>query len=355
MRRCKMQTQGFSAQGQFVQGSYAPGVAGAGTAFQAGPSVYGTYPSSDRFAVAPNPQTHVIGERASNAGVVLFSCVVFLLALCIVLAADWLVAGHIGLAGVVVAVVVAALCTMSVHIAQQWERVVVLRFGKFNRVSGPGLFWTWPVIEQNTMRVDGRVRATTFGAEETLTADLVPLNVNAVLFWMVWDAKAACTEVGDFTAAVELAAQTALRDAIGRGGAAEVALRREQLDRELKERLEEKVAEWGITILSVEVRDILLPKELQDVMSLEAQAEQRKKSRIILMEAEQDICEMMEQMGSAYAENDTALRLRAMHLLYESIRETGGMVVVPSSFSEGFGDVLGDAAKDVLKGKGAGA
>ncbi len=299
--------------------------------------------------VVPDANTEVIGERASNAGVLLFSAVVFVVAFCIVLGAAHFLLHGIGLVAVICAFVIALLATMSIHIAQQWEKVVVLRFGKFNRVSGPGLFWTVPVIEQNTMRVDGRVRATTFGAEETLTADLVPLDVNAVLFWMVWDAKAACTEVGDFTRAVELAAQTALRDAIGRAGVAEVAIRREQLDRELKRVLEEKVAQWGITILSVEVRDILLPKELQDVMSLEAQAEQRKKARIILMEAEQDICEMMDSMGDTYAKNDVALRLRSMHLLYESVRETGGTVVVPSSFSEGFGDVLGDNMKDVLK------
>ena len=240
------------------------------------------------------------------------------------------------------------LATTSAHIAQQWERVVVLRLGKFNRVSGPGLYWTIPIIEQNAMRVDTRIRSTTFGAEETLTSDLVPINVNAVLFWMVWDAKAACTEVGDFSRAVELAAQTALRDAIGRAGAAEVAIRREQLDRELKSTLEEKVALWGITILSVEVRDILLPEELQDVMSLEAQAEQRKKARIILMEAEQDISDMLDDISKTYDANDSALRLRTMHLLYESVRETGGTVVVPSSFSEGFGDVLPDAMKGTL-------
>ena len=304
------------------------------------------------WSVVPDASTEVVGERASSTGVVLFSAVVFLVSFCLVLAAFALITGRVGLVPIACALVVAALATMSVHIAQQWEKVVVLRFGKLNRVSGPGLFWTWPVVEQNTMRVDGRVRATTFGAEETLTADLVPLDVNAVLFWHVWDAKAACIEVGDFTRAVELAAQTALRDAIGRAGAAEVAIRREQLDRELKRALEEKVAPWGITVLSVEIRDILLPKELQDVMSLEAQAEQRKKARIILMEAEQDICEMMDDMGDTYAKNDAALRLRAMHLLYESVRETGGTVVVPSSFSEGFGDVLGDAAKDALKGAG---
>lgn len=303
--------------------------------------------ASRRFAVVPDATTEVVGERASNAGVLLFSAVAFVLVFAIVLAGAGALVG-VGIVAVALATVCAALAIMTVHIAQQWEKVVVLRFGKFNRVSGPGLFWTIPVVEQNTMRVDTRVRVTTFGAEETLTADLVPLNVNAVLFWHVWDAKAACTEVGDFTRAVELAAQTALRDAIGRAGAAEVAIRRDQLDRELKRVLEEKVASWGVTILSVEVRDILLPKELQDVMSLEAQAEQRKKARIILAEAEQDICDMMNEMGEVYGANDAALRLRAMHLLYESVRETGGTVVVPSSFSEGFGDVLGDSVKNAM-------
>ena len=185
------------------------------------------------FQVVPDANTEIVGERASNAGVLLFSAVVFVVSFCVVLAVAGVLAGGVGVAGIVCALVLAVLATMSVHIAQQWEKVVVLRLGRFNRVSGPGLFWTLPVIEQNTMRVDGRVRVTTFGAEETLTADLVPLDVNAVLFWHVWDAKAACTEVGDFTRAVELAAQTALRDAIGRAGAAEVAIRREQLDREL--------------------------------------------------------------------------------------------------------------------------
>ncbi|NLG11134.1 MAG: slipin family protein [Coriobacteriaceae bacterium] len=301
------------------------------------------------LAVIAEARTELAGEQASNVGVVLFSAVIFALSFSLALGVGQLFAKDSLLAPVAAALIIAILVTLSIHIAQQWEKVVVLRFGKFNRVSGPGLFWTIPIIESNTMRVDSRVRVTAFGAEETLTADLVPLNVNAVLFWMVWDAKAACTEVNNFTKAVELAAQSALRDAIGRAGAAEVAIRREQLDRELKRVLEEKVAKWGITILSVEVRDILLPKELQDVMSLEAQAEQRKKARIILMEAEQDICEMMDTMGRIYADNDSALRLRAMHLLYESVRETGGTIVVPSSFSEGFSDVLDDGMKDLLK------
>lgn len=301
------------------------------------------------YHVVPDASTEVVGEQASSAGVWVFSMVVFILTSAVVLGLSQLVAGGINFFSVVIAAVMACLATSSVHIAQQWEKVVVLRLGKFNRVSGPGLFWTIPVIEQNAIRVDGRVRVTTFGAEETLTSDLVPLNVNAVLFWMVWDAKAACIEVGNFTKAVELAAQTALRDAIGRASVAEAAIRREQLDREIRTVLEEKVAQWGVTILSVEVRDILLPRDLQDVMSLEAQAEQRKKARIILMEAEQDVTEMLDAMSEVYAENETALRLRAMHLLYESVRETGGTVVVPSSFSEGFGDVLGDSLKGMGK------
>lgn len=304
------------------------------------------------FVVRPDARDDS-GEKASSSGALVFSVAVFVVAFAVVGCVLAFALGGISAPVLVVSALVAALATMSVHIAHQWERVVVLRLGAFNRVSGPGLFWTIPIIEQNVMRVDMRVRTTAFGAEETLSADLVPLNVNAVLFWTVWDAKAACTEVGDFVRAVELASQTALRDAIGRGTAAEVAIRREQLDRELRKVLEEKVAAWGITVLSVEVRDILLPKELQDVMSLEAQAEQRKKARIILMEAEQDICEMMDGMSETYADNDAAMRLRAMHLLYESVRETGGTVVVPSSFSEGFGDILpkGKAVSpdDVLK------
>ena len=298
--------------------------------------------------VVPDASAEVAGERASGSGVLVFSIAVFLVSLCVVMGLSSLFFGEVGIVAIACSFAVAMLATMSAHIAQQWERVVVLRLGKFNRVSGPGLYWTIPIIEQNAMRVDTRIRSTTFGAEETLTSDLVPINVNAVLFWMVWDAKAACTEVGDFSRAVELAAQTALRDAIGRAGAAEVAIRREQLDRELKSTLEEKVALWGITILSVEVRDILLPEELQDVMSLEAQAEQRRKARIILMEAEQDISDMLDDISKAYDANDSALRLRAMHLLYESVRETGGTVVVPSSFSEGFGDVLPDTMKGAL-------
>ena len=286
------------------------------------------------------PQTD--GERASGIGVVSFTIFVFIIVFAAVLGLSCLIAGEISVIGIFCAILLSVLCCMSCHIAEQWERVLVLRLGKFNRVSGPGLFWTLPFLESNTMRVDTRIRATNFNAEETLTADLVPLDVDAVLFWHVWDAKAACLEVGDFTWAVELSAQTALRDAIGRASAAEVAIRRDQLDRELKRVLEEKVAPWGVTILSVEVRDILIPKDLQDAMSLEAQAEQRKKARIILMEAEQDIFEIVNELKKSYSGDDEALRLRVMHLINESVIGGKGTVVVPSSFSEGFSDVMKD-------------
>jgi regulator of protease activity HflC (stomatin/prohibitin superfamily) len=294
---------------------------------------------------------HVSGndEGASRAGVLLFSLAVFVISFAIVLSVFWLIAERLGIVALAAALVVALLAVSTLHIAQQWEKVVILRLGRFNRVAGPGLFFTIPIIESCVLHIDQRIRTTPFGAEETLTSDLVPLDVDAVLFWMVWDAKLACMEVGNFPLAIELAAQTALRDAIGRASVAEVTIRRQLLDKELKRILEEKVAPWGITILSVEIRDILVPKELQDVMSLEAQAEQRKKARIILMEAEQDISEMLAEMNETYAAHEYALRLRMMHLLYESVKDTGGTVVIPSSFTEGFKDILSDDIGKLLQ------
>jgi regulator of protease activity HflC (stomatin/prohibitin superfamily) len=298
---------------------------------------------SNQPAVLTTAGTSTAGKRqvASQGGIAVFAAALFTIAFLAVLALFYSVFQTIDVVFLACALVIAFFLASALHIAFQWEKVVVMRLGKFDRVVGPGLFLTIPIVEQCVMRVDQRVRVTAFGAEETLTADLVPLDVDAVLFWMVWDAKMACVEVGDYALAVELAAQTALRDAIGRASVAQVAIRRNQLDKELTTILEEKVAPWGITILSVEIRDILVPKELQDVMSLEAQAEQRKKARIILMEAEHDIAEMMMEMGESYTHNDQALRLRAMHLLYESVKDTGGTVVIPSSLGDSFGDLLG--------------
>ncbi|MDR2197200.1 MAG: slipin family protein [Coriobacteriales bacterium] len=309
--------------------------------------------------VVPLPNRPENGEIATRVGVGLLQLVLFILIFTTVACLVWLATRGLAaqdptsrgadLLALVIALVLALIGLATVHIAQQWERVVVLRLGRFDRVAGPGLFFTIPIIESCTLRVDTRVRTTPFGAEETLTSDLVPLDVDAVLYWLVWDARLACTEVSDFTQAVSFAAQTALRDAIGRGSTAEVAIRRNQLDRELKQALEEKVAPWGITVLSVEIRDILIPKELQEVMSLEAQAEQRKKARIILMEAEQDISEMLAEMGDTYAIHDHALRLRMMHLLYESVKDSGGTVVIPSTFSETFRDISADDLGKLMK------
>ncbi|MCL1846752.1 MAG: slipin family protein [Coriobacteriia bacterium] len=297
-----------------------------------------------RFSVTPDYHRSPPGELASRTGATMFTIVVFLVAFAAVVGIWWALYSSLNLVALIVALIVALCVSSSVHIVQQWEKVVVLRLGRFSRVAGPGLFFIIPLIESCTIIVDQRIRATPFDAEEALTADLVPLDIDAVLFWMVWDVQLACIEVSDFSHATKFAAQTALRDAIGRANAAAVVIRREQLDRELKAVLAEKVEPWGISILSVEIRDIRVPKELQDVMSLEAQAEQRKKARIALMEAEQDISKMLAEIGETYAQTDIALRLRMMHLLYESVRETGGTVVIPSSFSEGFADILPDDA-----------
>ena len=279
-------------------------------------------------------------QHASRNGVYFLQLAAFLAVFAIVIGIWQLICESIGLWAVIVATAIALLAVSCMHIAQQWERIVVLRLGKLHAVKGPGLFFTIPLIEYCTMRVDTRVRSTAFGAEETLTNDLVPLDVDAVLFWMVHDAEKACTVVDDYSRLVLRSAQTILRDAIGRANAAEVTSRRNQLDRELKRSLEEKVAPWGITVMSVEIRDILLPKELQDVMSMEAQAEQKKKARLILMEAEAGIGEMMSDIAPSYENDDTAMELRKMHLLYEGIRDGKGSIVVPSNWGESLGEQL---------------
>ena len=224
------------------------------------------------------------------------------------------------------------------HIVLEWEKAVVLRFGKFNRVAGPGIVFTWPIVEFYTLRIDQRVATTYFGAEETLTSDLVPINVDAVLFWMVWNAKSATVEVEDYASAVAWIAQTAMRKAIGSTTVSEVATRRDQLDELLKETIEEKLNPWGITIIDVEIRDIVVPKELQAAMAMEAVAERKRNARMVLAEAEKDISEMLKDASEVYAGDADAMKLRTMHLAYESVEQSGGTLVIPSAFSEGFVD-----------------
>lgn len=287
-------------------------------------------------------------RRTSRNGAVAFTIIVFAAVCALVLACAQLLAGGIGLAALVIAVAVGALAASSVHIVMEWERAVVMRFGKFNRVAGPGLVFTWPVIEFYTVRIDQRVAATYFGAEETLTADLVPVNVDAVVFWMVFSAKKAACEVEDYASAVSWMAQATLRKAIGRASLAEVACRRDQLDAELKDELEAKLDGWGIDVIDVEVRDIVVPRELQASMAAGAVAARERDARMTLAEAETDISAMLRDASAILEGDPDAMRLRTMHLAYESVKQSGGTLVIPSAFSEGFVPEAGEKTGKAL-------
>lgn len=290
--------------------------------------------------------TSFVPRKSSRNGATIFSIAVFLATCAVVLGAAWLLRGDIGLGAILVMLVVALLVLSSTHIALSWEKVVVLRFGKLNRVAGPGLYFTIPIVEHGTIRVDQRTIATPFFAEKTLTADLVPVNIDAVLFWVVWDAEKACTEVEDYYAAVSFLAQTAMREAVGRSTVAQVALRRDQLDVEIKEDIEKAAANWGVDIISVKVRDIVLPDELQEVMSLEAQADRERNARMAVAGVERDLAEMLREAAEVYGDEDAALRLRTMLMQYETVKKSKGTVVtVPSALSDGFADAAEKAGR----------
>lgn len=275
-------------------------------------------------------------NRTNRNGAVVFTAVLFLAAVALVCAIGAVVAGSVTLPVLLVAVACGLVAASSIHMTMDWEKAVVMRFGKFNRTAGPGLVFTIPIVEFYSVRIDQRVIATYFGAEETLTSDLVPLNVDAVIFWMVFSPQKAATEVEDYASAVAWMAQATLRKAIGRATLGEVATRRDQLDAELKEALEEKLDGWGINVMDVEVRDIVVPKELQQAMAAEAIATRERNARMILAEAEADISDMLKDASENYAEDPEAMRLRTMHLAYESVKQSGGTLVIPSAFSEGF-------------------
>lgn len=233
--------------------------------------------------------------------------------------------------------VIASLVVPCIQIAFQWERGVLLRFGKFVGIRGSGLFVILPVIDKVAQYVDQRIRASDFSAETTLTKDTVPVNVDAIAFWMVWDAEKAVLEVEDFVSAVLLSAQTALRDAIGRSELAELLSHREQLGREIQQVLDQKTNPWGITVQAVEIRDIIIPKGLEDAMSKQAQAERERQSRIILGTAETEIAEKFAKASAAYQQNPVALHLRAMNMVFEGLKQKGSMVIVPSTAVETMG------------------
>ena len=219
----------------------------------------------------------------------------------------------------------------ALKIANEWEKVVVLRFGQFRGLRGPGLFWVIPVVDTIAAWVDTRIQVTPFAAEKTLTKDTVPVSVDAVLFWVVWDAQKAALEVRDYETAVDWAAQTALRDIIGKMPLADILVGREAVDVELRRIIDERTTPWGVSVSSVEIRDVVIPQGLEDAMSREAQAERERQARVILGESEKQIAGSFADASKAYANNPTALHLRAMNMLFEGLKEKGALVIVPSS------------------------
>ena len=249
-------------------------------------------------------------------------------------------------AWVVGAVVIGGLAALSPRVAQQWERAVVLRLGRFVGLKGPGLFWIVPFVDVIARSIDQRMITTAFAAEQTLTMDTVPVNVDAVLFWVVVDPEKAALEVQNYPAAVSWAAQTALRDIIGRTSLANLLRGREKIEHDLQTLIDQRSTPWGVTVQAVEMRDIVIPSSLQEAMSREAQASREKQARIILGEAEVEIAKSFETAALSYQNNPTALHLRAMNMLYEGLKEKGALMLIPSSAVEsmGMGGMLGAAA-----------
>ncbi len=246
----------------------------------------------------------------------------------------------------VIGAVVGLYFLFAIKVVRQWEKVAVLRLGRYVGLRGPGLCHIIPIIETLSPYVDQRVRVASVSAESTLTRDTVPVNVDAIVFWMVWNAEKCILEVEDFIAAINMSAQTALRESIGRHELAQMITERETMGRELQRILDEKTNPWGITVQSVEIRDVKIPAGLEDAMSRQAQAQRERQARIILGQAEQEISNSFVQAAAAYAENPVALHLRAMNMLYEAVKEKGAMVIVPSTAVEtmGLGGTLATAS-----------
>jgi regulator of protease activity HflC (stomatin/prohibitin superfamily) len=249
--------------------------------------------------------------------------------------------------------VIAAVCSIigiyflfAIVVVDQWEKVAVLRFGKYRGLRGPGLVLIVPIVDTLSRYVDQRVRVTTVSAESTLTRDTVPVNVDAIIFWLVWNAEKSILEVEDFNQAISLSSQTALRESIGRHHLAQMITERETLGRELQRILDEKTTPWGITVQSVEIRDVRIPQALENAMSQQAQAERERQARVILGEAEVQVSQQFAEASRVYNDNPGALHLRGMNMLYEAIREKGAMVLVPSSAIEtmGLGGTLATTA-----------
>jgi len=271
-----------------------------------------------------------INMRVSALGVALFVVVMLLLVLGAALgegkiATGWLVAYTI------VMLIIGFSFLYGLQVARQWEKAVVLRLGKFKGLHGPGVFMLLPLLDSVSSWIDHRVMVTPFSAEKTLTSDTVPVDVDAVLFWVVWDAEKAALEVADYRSAIAWAAQTALREVIGQKALAEILIGRAKMDTELQRIIDERTTPWGITVQSVEIRDVIIPQDLEDAMSRQAQAERERQARVILGESEMQIAHSFAEASIAYQNNPTALHLRAMNMLFEGLKEKGALVIVPSS------------------------
>ncbi len=245
---------------------------------------------------------------------------------------------------------------LALKVASQWEKAVVLRLGKFHKLAGPGMFWLIPVIDTLANWIDHRVMVTPFSAEKTLTKDTVPVDVDAVLFWVVWDAEKAALEVADYRAAIAWAAQTALREIIGQNMLADILVGRAKMDADLQKIIDERTTPWGITVQSVEIRDVVIPPDLEDAMSRQAQAERERQARVILGESEKQIAASFSEASKAYINNPTALHLRAMNMLFEGLKEKGALVIVPSSAVDtmnlgGFSGLISLAQQNLPKEK----
>ncbi len=222
----------------------------------------------------------------------------------------------------------------ALKVANQWEKAVVLRLGKFQALKGPGMFWIIPILDAITKWIDHRVMVTPFNAEKTLTRDTVPVDVDAVLFWAVWDAEKAALEVEDYKATITWASQTALREIIGQMTLADILIGRSRMDADLQSIIDERTTPWGISVQSVEIRDVIIPRDLEAAMSRQAQAERERQARVILGESEKQIAASFAEAAREYADNPTALHLRAMNMLFEGLKDKGALVIVPSSAVE---------------------
>jgi hypothetical protein len=285
------------------------------------------------------------GPRVNAVAFAIFAVLVLVSVLAAFLLAPWAPWWAVA-AEIVVVNLIGLFVLFGYKIANQWEKAIVLRLGRFHGLKGPGPFWIIPIVDSVPSWIDNRVNVTPFAAERTLTKDTVPVNVDAVLFWVVKDAQKAALEVTDYRGAIAWAAQTALRDIIGKMMLAEILVGREAIDVDLQKIIDQRTSPWGIIVQSVEIRDVIIPAGLEDAMSRQAQAERERQARVILGESEEQIAASFAKASESYASNPTALHLRAMNMLFEGLKEKGALVIVPSSAVDtmNLGGMLGTVA-----------